>query len=96
MNKLEQAYAAELDKKLASGEILWWGFECIKLVLADKTTYLPDFLVQYPDLEVQIHETKGYWEQHSRVKVKVAASLFPFKLFAIRNIKGRWEVEEFN
>ena len=48
---------------------------------------------------MEIHETKGHWEDDARVKIKVAATLFPFRFFAItqgrKEKKGQWIFEEF-
>ena len=49
MNKLESAYAAELELYLRAAEVLWDEFEPIKLRLAAKTFYTPDFAVMASD-----------------------------------------------
>lgn len=99
MNKSEQAYAAHLTAKQAAGLIQWFEFEAVKLRLADNTFYTPDFAVVAADGVMEMHETKGFWEDDARVKIKVAASLFPFrfKAFKARSKKngGGWEVENF-
>lgn len=97
MNKLETSYAAYLETLRLGGEITGWSFESIKLRLADRTWYEPDFLVIAADLELQIHEVKGHWEDDARVKVKVAAEQFPFRFFGIRRLAKtkQWSREEF-
>lgn len=94
MNKLEAAYARTLEERRAAGEIDWFIFESLKLKLADKTFYTPDFAVMLSDGQIEIHEVKGFWEDDARVKIKVAAEKFPFKFKAIRRVKSQWEVEE--
>lgn len=95
MNKTEAAYAARLEAMKAAGEISDYRFECVKLRLADKTFYTPDFMVLRPDGAFEMHEVKGFWEDDARVKIKVAAESFPFKFVAVRRQKGAWTFEEF-
>ncbi len=95
MNKLEAAYAARLESLKLAGEIADYRFECIKLRLADNTFYAPDFMVLKPDGAFEIHEVKGHWEDDARVKIKVAAEMYPFKFIAARKVKGAWIFEEF-
>lgn len=96
MNKTEAKYAAHLDALQLCGDIRWYGFECIKLRLADNTHYTPDFMVLTKDWLLEIHETKGFWRDDARVKIKVAAAQFPFKFFGIRKDKTGWDREEFS
>lgn len=95
MNKLEGRYAKYLDTLKLTGEIAGYHYEHIKLRLAyQKCWYTPDFLVIYPD-RVEIHETKGKWEDDARVKIKVAATTYPWFVFkAIREVRKQWVVEE--
>lgn len=95
MNKLEAAYAARLESLKLAGEISDYRFECVKLRLADRTFYTPDFMVLRADGTFEMHEVKGFWEDDARVKIKVAAELYPFKFIAARKQKGAWVFEEF-
>lgn len=99
MNGTEAAYDRHLELRQHAGEILWRKFEGLKLRLADSTFYTPDFAVLATDWVIECHEVKGYWEDDARVKVKVAASLYPFRFFGItaraKKLGGGWEVEEF-
>lgn len=95
MNKLEAAYAARLQMEKAQGRVLYWSYESVKLRLADKTWYTPDFFVIVADGTAEVHETKGFWHDDARVKIKVAADLFPFRFIAIQKIKGQWSFEYF-
>jgi hypothetical protein len=96
MNKLEAAYSAELDLLLRAGEIRGWKFEAVKLRLADKTFYTPDFLVVLKDGSLEFHETKGFWRDDARVKIKVAAEMYPmFRFAALKKTKGTWTREDF-
>ncbi len=99
MNKLEAKMADELRAKQLAGDIEWFAFEGITLKLADRTRYTPDFLVMLCDGQLECWEVKGHWEDDARVKIKVAASLFPFvfRAFKPRTKKdgGGWSVETF-
>jgi hypothetical protein len=99
MNSLEIAYSKHLDMLKASGEIVWFKFEGIKFRLANNTFYTPDFNVMRSDGSLEIHETKGFWRDDARVKIKVAASMYPMRFIGITGKSkakgGGWEVEEF-
>jgi hypothetical protein len=47
------------------------------------------------DGTLRFEETKGFWRESARVRIKVAASLFPCQFTAMRLVKGAWEEEEF-
>lgn len=96
MNKLEAKYAAHLESLRRIGKIIFWRFETIKFRLADRTWYNPDFYVMRPDGSLEIHETKGYWEDDARVKIKAVAEQFPELAFlAVQWKDGDWRVERF-
>ncbi len=94
----EARYAAELERRKQTGEVLWWKYEAVKLRLADATFYSPDFAVQLHTGEMQLHEVKGFWQDTARVKVKVAADLFPFAFVIVtaraKKDGGGFELEE--
>lgn len=100
MNKSEAAYDAHLRRMFNAGQILWWKFEGLKLRLADNTFYTPDFAVLAADQVLECHEFKGFWQDTGRVKIKVAAELYPFrfKAFQARPQKkgGGYDVEDFS
>jgi len=113
MNKTEGRYAEQLEEWKRCGLLGAWMYEPLKLKLADKTYYSPDFLVireqelnfermtvqltkHWPGREdgmrirpVEFHEVKAlhrgkktaHFEDDSRVKIKVAAKLFPWFQF---------------
>lgn len=95
MNRLESDYAAYLQSLKFSGLICDYAFESIKLRLADRTFYTPDFAVITSDLTLEFHEVKGFWEEDARVKIKVAAEQHPFRFIAIQRKRGEWIREEF-
>jgi hypothetical protein len=49
--------------------------------------------------EIELHEVKGFWEGDARVKIKVAAEMYPFRFLAVKaqskKAGGGWEVETF-
>lgn len=95
MNKTEQAYAAHLALLQRAGEIREYRFEPLKLRLADKTFYTPDFAVVRADC-LELHEVKGFWEDDARVKIKVAAAQYPwFRFVAVQRKRQQWVMEEF-
>lgn len=102
MNKLEKSFLDEvLIPRWRAGEIEEPRFEAIKLKLARRTFYTPDFLVNETSGNIVIYEVKGFWEEDARVKVKVAAYLYPFRFIAVTRGKTkrgepRWLYEDFS
>jgi hypothetical protein len=99
MNKTEAAYESDLRDAQALGDILWYKFEGVKLRLADNTFYTPDFAVVAKDGVLELHEVKGFWADDARVKIKVAADLYPFRFKALKarakRDGGGWQEEAF-
>lgn len=85
MNKTEAAYAEHLTR---AG--LEWKFEAMKLRLADRTWYCPDFLVI--DRDLAFHEVKGgFIREDAWIKFKVAREQFPmFRFVAMQNVNKVW------
>ena len=81
MNATEARYAGYLEELKRTGQVAAWAYEAVKLRLADRTFYTPDFLVVMADGGMELHEVKGHWEDDARVKIKVAARLFPWFCF---------------
>lgn len=85
MNGTERKYSQYLDMRVRAGQIHWYQFDAIKLRLAEKTFYTPDFLVMHADESIEVHEVKGtskgkpFVEDDAAVKIKVAADKFPFR-----------------
>lgn len=85
MNALERRYADHLGALRLSGAICDYLFEPLKLRLADRTYYSPDFLIINKDEELEIHEVKAcskgkpFYEDDAIVKLKVVAEQFPFR-----------------
>jgi hypothetical protein len=95
MNRTEFDYERQLHVRQVAGEVVWYRFEGIKLRLADNTFYSPDFAVMLADGQLEMHEVKGHWTDDARVKIKVAAEMYPFRFIAIRKGRSGWQVEVF-
>ncbi|WP_343160598.1 DUF1064 domain-containing protein [Stenotrophomonas sp.] len=101
MNQTEAAYAERLRALQHAGEILWHRFEGIKLRLADNTFLTVDFAVMLADGQLEMHDCKGskaIYTDDARVKMKVAAEMYPF-VFRVayprsKREGGGWLVEE--
>jgi hypothetical protein len=109
MNDTEKAFASELDMQKLAGEVLWYGFENWTFTLADKTTYTPDFPVLYATGELWAIDVKGttktkggkhkaFSEEDARIKIKVAAELFPLRFGVAyllpKKAGGAWKIDE--
>ena len=96
MNRTEREYSFILESRKRAGEIVDYRFEAITLKLANNTRYTPDFYVLFED-RIELHEVKGgFWRDDARVKIKVAAAMFPeFAFIAALNKKKQWIFVEF-
>ncbi len=96
MNKTETRYQQHLELQKRAGAVLWYKFEGITLKLADDTRYTPDFAVLGCGGNLEMHEVKGFWRDDAKVKIKVAAEMFPFEFLAIFAEKGgTWRNEHY-
>ena len=99
MNKTEAEYGQLLERLKASGDVLWYRFEGVKLRLADATFYSPDFAVMRADGRLQMVEVKGFMLDDANVKLKVAAGMYPFEFLLVRKRQkskgGGWNTEAF-
>ena len=95
MNKLESAYVEQLAIGQAAGRVLHFGFECITLRLADGVRYTPDFFVVRPGGKFEFHETKGFMRDDARIKLKVAAQIYPwFTFHLVQHKKRAWIITQ--
>lgn len=95
---LERKYASKLEGMRRNCEIAAWQYEPITLRLADRTTYRPDFFLLFPDGRAGFHETKGFWRDDARAKIKMAAEQFPWFFFVavLWDSKAKiWKFERF-
>lgn len=100
MNKTESQRSEELEAMRIAGQIQWFGYEAITLKLANDTRYTPDFAIVDAVGNLKFEETKGFWRDDAKVKIKVAARLFPhFHFSALKKRSkldgGGWRIEEF-
>lgn len=101
MNATETRYATHLAELKLAGDVLWWRFEPVKLLLAPLTTLTPDFMVMLADGSLEMHDVKGakaIYEDDAKVKMKVAAKDYPFVFRVVfpkaKKDGGGWLVEE--
>ena len=105
MNKSELSFSMHLDMRKLGGEVKDWKFEAVKLKLADRCTYTPDFNVEMVNGDLVMVEVKAkwngkgkpHWEDDSRVKIRVAADLFRgwFQFFGAHWDGSQWVYEGF-
>lgn len=97
MNKTEAAYARHLDDEKAAGRVLWWMYEAFNLRLAPRCFLLVDFAVMTSDYALQMHDVKGALAMitdDAKVKMKVAAAMYPFPFFYAVRGKREWALTE--
>jgi hypothetical protein len=101
-SKTELLYATHLELSRKTGEIGEWRYEVVTLVLAPGVRYIPDFMV-VKDGQIEFHEVKGrkgvgFWSLPvSKVKIRMAASRFPWWKFRIvwpGGSSGTWDTVE--
>lgn len=84
MNALEKRYADILNLRRNGGDVAHWWFEAITLKLAHDTRYTPDFMVQLVCGTLQLIDVKGWKaEEDAAVKMRVAATMFPFEIIEV-------------
>lgn len=96
MNNLERAYSEVLESKKNNGDIQGWWFEPVKLVLADRCSYSPDFMVMDNEGFIEFHECKGFPTDDWKVKWKCSIRQFPMFTFVLvqkKNKNSPWEIE---
>jgi hypothetical protein len=93
MNKLEARYAARLDTFKMAGEIKAWWFEAIALRIGKGCFWHPDFLVEYHDGHIELHDTKGFVRDDALVKAKAVAAKFPFPVYHAMWVKKAWKIK---
>lgn len=91
MNRWERRFADDLEAAKLAGEIRDWKFESVKLRLADRTWYTPDFAVFENDGRLRMVEIKGFWRDDAKVKYKVAREMYHhFDWQALALVRGQW------
>lgn len=101
LNKTEAAFFVHLSNTFLAGRVLT---QCVTLKLANGVRYTPDFTVtrdatnghSEPVTAVSAYEVKGFMRDDAAVKLKVAASLYPWIKFHLVSKRkgGGWDVQE--
>lgn len=87
MNKEELAYSEVLEARKRAGEVFYWGFDEVTLILAKMLRYTPDFFLVMADGSIEFHEYKGYWQDDAKAKIKMAAAKHPwFRFFGVQKV----------
>jgi hypothetical protein len=101
-NKTEAAYTAylELHKRVPlDGKrlVIWYAFEALKVRIGDRCWLTPDFLVQYDNGELELHDTKGrkgnkyFATDDAIVKARAVGRNFPVPIYFVFPIgQGEW------
>lgn len=97
LNKTEREFYARLQLG-EQGKMKWIGVQAITLKLADDCRYTPDFASIGFGGDFRLWEVKGgFVRDDAKVKLKVAARLYPFWTFLLAQKKeGVWTVEIVN
>jgi hypothetical protein len=91
MNKTERAYSRRLDDLQRDGRIRRWWREPAALILAGKTRYKPDFLVELSDGRLLFVEVKGFMREDAAIKIKIAAATLPcFAFYLVYRERQSW------
>lgn len=99
MNGMERACGKYLDQLKLAGQVLWWAFQPVRLLIAqgDRSAYYrPDFWVQIADRSFQFWETKGFEREAAIVRLKVAAGLYPIPFILMKRDGNGWRREVFS
>jgi len=91
--KLERDYGNHLEVQRKAGLIDRWEYEWASWVICDDVRYIPDFAVIRGD-SLEFHETKGFWTDKGLIKFRLAKSCLPFRIIAVKRIKGEWVMTE--
>lgn len=80
-------------------QYLYCEYEPIRLKIARGAHYTPDFITEDHNGKLIAWEVKGFWREAARVRIKVAARLFPWLHFIAvrrrpRSEGGGWNQEE--
>lgn len=103
MNGTESAYANELERRKAAGEITDYRFHAMTLTIAEPprakaARWTPDFAVWTADMILEFHEVKGFMQDHAIVRIKAAAEQYPHPIFVVRKKTKKqgdgWDIEE--
>ena len=95
-NKWEMQFEEYLRNGEGTNELMILP-QALTFRLARATSYTPDIIMtdQEGGGNIIAYEVKGFWRQSGRIKIKMAARLFPFVTFiAVTRPKGQgWQFE---
>jgi hypothetical protein len=98
MNKTELAFAQALGRNILVEPYHEWAREPVKVRLAGRTWYTPDFGVWFPygPEPFTLIEVKGFMRDDAAVKLKVAAAKYPAWrwLLVFRDGQHGWDIRE--
>lgn len=102
VNKTEGDFERdELAPLKLSGVVVDYKYESVKFRLANGAWYTPDFVAWvHGKQRPMVYEIKGFWREAARVRIKVAAELYPqYQFIAVQKKRkkdgGGWEYEWF-
>lgn len=99
MNGLESQFAQRLEDLKQIKAIRSWSYESVKFRIAfgeKPCWFTPDFVVVDRMGEIACYETKGWWREAARLRIKVAAGVVTWARFiGVKRIKGEWIFESF-
>ncbi len=94
-SKWEAQYHQHLELLEKTKAIAWFGYECIRLRLADGAYFTADFPVLTTHGQLVMCEVKGFWREAAKLRVKVAAKEFPWlRIEVITKRDGQWVLLE--
>lgn len=95
MNRWEERYTIILQASRSAGRVRDWRYEGITLKLGHDCRYTPDFVVLMADGTIELHEIKGFRRDDSMVKIRAAATAFPwFRFVLVEQRDGVWHSTE--
>lgn len=78
--------------------VAWFAFEAIKIRIGVRCWYTPDYLVQYRDGHLELHDCKGTKgdkyraEDDAIVKARSVSAHFPLPVYFVWRLKnGEWQ-----
>jgi len=96
-SKTEARYAGHLEACRMAGQIREARYEALRFTLGPRTTLTPDFCVERPDRQLELHEVKGFAREDAWVKLKIAAVQWPWFRWVLvtwDRRAGTWQLRE--
>jgi len=95
-SKAEALFAERLQCRKDSGEIQWWDYEPMTLVIVEadgkRCRYTPDFATYDSESGLCFYEVKGFLREAARLRFLAAKERYPFvKWYMVRYTQGKWE-----